>query len=84
MPTQATGSDHRPKTDSEQESEGEEFSTEADDDFDFKPKTRAKRVNFAERRISIADDSSVSSRISVLSYDEDELKDDIAPLGQLR
>ena len=73
------GNDHRSKSDSEHENEGDEFSDEAEDDFTFKPR-EIKRVNFADRRVSV--DSPVGSRLSVLSYDEEELKDDIAPLGQ--
>ena len=76
------GSDRRSKSDSEQENEGDEFSDEAGDDFTFKPR-EIKRVNFADRRVSIDSSSTrISSRLSVLSYDEEELKDDIAPLGQ--
>ena len=68
------------KSDSEQDND--EFSDEAEDDFTFKPR-EIKRVNFADRRVSIDSSSTrVGSRLSVLSYDEEELKDDIAPLGQ--
>ena len=60
-------------------SENDDCSEEDGDDFTFKPR-QVKKVNFADRRLSV--DSGAGSRASVLSYDEEELKDDIAPLGQ--